>query len=312
MYKKFLICAIGITTSLTGVYVQNAQADTVKINDEQAKIVVYRGNTHRYAGSREARIYLNDKQIANLEKNDYIEFCVTPEKHKISSHLESVLFYSDKNKKHLMTDATGASTYFIRINDDENASGELLVVDELNAIEGIKNHKKANLLAKDNTLDCRPFIELAPPIANTIDNIQKNDVLQASPEVPSLPTPKAPISGMPNDATSPNIAPSSEVINNNGTSDLANASSTDTLDKKESASSKESTAEKEAQANKDDAKSNINTQPSTSENVSGKDNTEKESNLGTNSNSNDSEIEATTSLPVEEQTVQHTAIVIVQ
>jgi hypothetical protein len=284
MYKKFLICAIGITTSLTGAYVQNAQADTVKINDEQAKIVVYRGNTHRYAGSREARIYLNDKQIANLEKNDYIEFCVTPEKHKISSHLESVLFYSDKNKKHLMTDATGASTYFIRINDDENASGELLVVDELNAIEGIKNHKKANLLAKDNTLDCRPFIELAPPVANTIENLQKNDVLQASPEVPSLPMPKAPISGMPNDATSPNlpnIAPSSEVINNNGTSDLANASSTDTLDKKESASSKESTAEKEA-------------------------------NLGTNSNSNDNQIEATTSLPVEEQTVQHTAIVIVQ
>jgi hypothetical protein len=284
MYKKFLICAIGITTSLTGAYVQNAQADTVKINDEKAKIVVYRGNTHRYAGSREARIYLNDKQIANLEKNDYIEFCVTPEQHKISSHLESVLFYSDKNKKHLMTDATGASTYFIRINDDENASGELLVVDELNAIEGIKNHKKANLLAKDNTLDCRPFIELAPPVANTIENLQKNDVLQASPEVPSLPMPKAPISGMPNDATSPNlpnIAPSSEVINNNGTSDLANASSTDTLDKKESASSKESTAEKEA-------------------------------NLGTNSNSNDNQIEATTSLPVEEQTVQHTAIVIVQ
>ncbi len=165
MYKKIITLLISLVSI-------NSYADTVTSNNEQAKVIIYRGNTHRFASSRDARLYLDNKHIANISKDDYIEFCTSPAQHKIISHLESALIYSNKNKKHFVNELSGGNTYLIRINDDENGSGELIITDNLNAQEQIKNKTRKLILPHENIVECKPFLSIAPPIANS--NEEKN------------------------------------------------------------------------------------------------------------------------------------------
>ena len=172
MYKKFLSLIIGLNAGLISINVNAQASETAQINNNnQAKIIIYRGNTHKFAYSKNAKLYLDDKYITNISKHDYIEFCTTPDKHKITSHLENVLIYSEKNKKHLVNELTAGSTYLIRINDDENAKGELVEVnDEANIKELIKNKSLKIILPneKNNILECKQFLETHQPIANAV------------------------------------------------------------------------------------------------------------------------------------------------
>jgi len=111
--------------SQTQVIIEQSVPIISNADIEQAKVIVYRGTTHSFASSRPAKIYLNDKKIGNIYKNEYIEFCLPAGKNTITSHLESSLIYSSKNKKTLLSNFEGGSTYFLRVNDDLNSTGEI-------------------------------------------------------------------------------------------------------------------------------------------------------------------------------------------
>jgi hypothetical protein len=190
MYKKKLALAIGIITSLISMvsYAENDTIDT-KIKNDQAKVIVYRGNMHNFAQSKNAKIYFDGKHVANLGKDDYVEFCTSPDKHTITSHLESALFYSDKNKKHLTNELNAGNTYIIRINDDINGNGELLLSGDLNATEQLKDKNKKTAIAQ-NIVECKPDVEISSPTANSIEEkkIHKDGSSVAQP-LSELPVP---------------------------------------------------------------------------------------------------------------------------
>jgi outer membrane protein OmpA-like peptidoglycan-associated protein len=130
----------------------------------QAKIVLYRGISHRFATMMNARLYINDKKIGQLHKYDFTEFCLTPGKHKLTTHLESSLIYADKNKQHYTGNFEGGKTYFFRIDDDSDNSGELRESDFLNAKQHITSSNRERMVQVDTSgngyaTDCKPYEE---------------------------------------------------------------------------------------------------------------------------------------------------------
>ncbi len=132
-------------------------------NLEQAKIVIYRGISHRYATMMNARLYVNDQKIGYLDKYQFTEFCLPAGKHKITTHLEASLIYSDKNKQYYTANFEGGKTYFFRIEDDGENSGELRMSDLLNTKQQLTSsdrYRMANIdTSKGYATECKPYEE---------------------------------------------------------------------------------------------------------------------------------------------------------
>ncbi len=95
-------------------------------NKEFARLLIYRGTSHSYAPTRPAFIYYNNQKIGAISKDEYVELCVPCGPNLISSHLESALIYSDKNKKDYISTYGPNKTYFLRINDDLSGSSGII------------------------------------------------------------------------------------------------------------------------------------------------------------------------------------------
>ena len=133
--------------------------------------MIYRGTTHSYAPHRPAKVYLNDKLISSIGKNEYLEFCIPAGKNTITSHLESSLIYSSKNKKHLLSEFNAGSVYFLRINDDLNGSGEIYQEVDKKLDSEVAN-KHAKQIANNSYIhECQKVATSSPVQENTLSSL---------------------------------------------------------------------------------------------------------------------------------------------
>jgi outer membrane protein OmpA-like peptidoglycan-associated protein len=165
--KKSLLTLAALVTSI--LMASNAIAADVSITkaaSDQAKVLIYRGNSHYYAPARTDHLYVNGNHIANLNKEQYTEFCLSPNTHILGSHLEDSLIYNSKNRKDLTVKFEAGSTYVFRANDDEFGGGQLVLMDLLNgqrdlssrtftAYNGSKYDKSINT---SDIQPCKPYV----------------------------------------------------------------------------------------------------------------------------------------------------------
>jgi outer membrane protein OmpA-like peptidoglycan-associated protein len=153
-----LITSFCIVSSIQAQVISNASSD-------QTKIIVYRGNSHYYAPHRPAKLFIDNNYIGNVEKNDYVEFCLNPmTTHNVSSHLQDAFIYSDKNRKNFVAKFETGATYIFKINDDEHGTGEPVLMDLLNAQRDLNNKKEFKLINNNSSdiQNCKAYQQPAP------------------------------------------------------------------------------------------------------------------------------------------------------